>query len=95
MRSFLDNIERIAAAAYLPSDDDILHSRVRTVGITEQRFVIDRSTTYLVCDVGGSRAQRAVWASYFDDARAIIFLAPISAFDQVRARTSPFSPGLR
>lgn len=34
-------------------------------------------------DVGGSRSQRNVWAQFFHDATAIIFLAPISAFDEV------------
>jgi hypothetical protein len=33
-------------------------------------------------DVGGSRGQRHTWAPFFEDANAIIFLAPISAFDQ-------------
>jgi len=33
-------------------------------------------------DVGGARGQRPTWVPYFDDATAIIFLAPISAFDQ-------------
>lgn len=33
-------------------------------------------------DVGGARGQRHAWVPYFEDATAIIFLAPISAFDQ-------------
>jgi len=33
-------------------------------------------------DVGGARGQRKIWAPYFSDANAIIFLAPLSAFDQ-------------
>jgi len=33
-------------------------------------------------DVGGSRTQRAAWFPYFDDCDAIIFLAPISCFDE-------------
>jgi hypothetical protein len=33
-------------------------------------------------DVGGARGQRAAWLPFFDDASAIIFLAPVSAFDQ-------------
>lgn len=37
---------------------------------------------WVIYDVGGTRAQRAVWQSYFDDVDAIIFLAPLSAFDQ-------------
>ena len=62
--------------------EDILHARVRTVGITEERFRVDKQSVYRIYDVGGSRSQRHRWASYFDDAQAIIFLAPISAFDQ-------------
>ena len=38
-------------------------------------------------DVGGSRGQRHTWVPYFDDANAIIFLAPVSAFDQVNRAT--------
>jgi len=37
---------------------------------------------WLLYDVGGARGQRHAWVPYFDDATAIIFLAPISAFDQ-------------
>ena len=33
-------------------------------------------------DVGGTRSLRAAWAPFFDDVNAIIFLAPISAFDE-------------
>ncbi|PWN46634.1 guanine nucleotide binding protein, alpha subunit [Violaceomyces palustris] len=79
---FIDHIDRISDLAYQPTDDDILHARVRTVGITDDRFQIDKNTAYRIYDVGGSRNQRSFWAPYFDDAQAIIFLAPISAFDQ-------------
>ncbi|PWN46182.1 G-alpha-domain-containing protein [Ceraceosorus guamensis] len=79
---FLEQMPRIAAADFFPTDDDIMRARVRTVGITEDRFTVDRHTTYRICDVGGSRSQRVFWASFFEDARAIIFLAPVSAFDQ-------------
>ena len=34
-------------------------------------------------DVGGARGQRHSWAPFFDDANAIIYVAPISAYDQV------------
>jgi len=37
---------------------------------------------WYIYDVGGARGLRHAWVPYFDDARAIIFLAPISAFDQ-------------
>ncbi|TFK82996.1 G-protein alpha subunit [Polyporus arcularius HHB13444] len=82
---FLANIRRIAQPDYLPSNEDILHVRLQTIGVTEHQFDISMGgTTYnwLLYDVGGARGQRHAWVPYFDDATAIIFLAPISAFDQ-------------
>ena len=37
---------------------------------------------WCIYDVGGSRTQRNAWYPYFDDCDAIIFLAPISCFDE-------------
>ena len=79
---FLDNFTRIVSPCYQPTDDDILHSRVRTLGVTEDTFRVDRSLVYRIYDVGGSRSQRTAWASFLDDCDSIIFLAPLSAFDQ-------------
>ena len=39
-------------------------------------------TEWQIYDVGGSRSSRASWAPFFDDMDAIIFLAPISVFDE-------------
>ncbi|PPQ82540.1 hypothetical protein CVT25_007149 [Psilocybe cyanescens] len=64
---FLDSLERLTAPRYVPTDDDILHARLKTLGVSEYLFKI--STT--------------AWAPYFDDMDAIIFLAPLSCFDQV------------
>ncbi|KAH9839028.1 G-protein alpha subunit [Rhodofomes roseus] len=82
---FLDNIHRIARPDYLPSTDDILHVRLQTLGVKEHAFDINMGgVTYnwLLYDVGGARGQRQAWIPYFEDAAAIIFLAPISAYDQ-------------
>ncbi|CAG8735521.1 12502_t:CDS:2 [Acaulospora morrowiae] len=78
---FLDNADRFSNVDYLPTDEDILQARIRTVGVTEHKFEIDR-VTYKIYDVGGHRSQRHFWAPYFDDVNAIIFMAAISAFDQ-------------
>lgn len=79
---FLDSYTRILSPGYSPSDEDILHSRVRTLGVTESIFRVDKSLIYRIFDVGGSRSQRAAWAPFLDDVESIIFLAPLSAFDQ-------------
>lgn len=52
MQSFFDAINRLAHADYLPTDKDILYSRVRTTGITETSFSMDWMS-YSIFDVGG------------------------------------------
>jgi len=88
---FLDNLTRIAVPDYEPTDDDILQARLKTLGVTEHRFTLRPNAThgdtlnvadFRIYDVGGSRNQRATWMPFFDDVNAIVFLAPISAFDQ-------------
>ena len=39
--SFLDSIDRIAEENYIPTDDDILQARVRTLAVSEHLFNID------------------------------------------------------
>ncbi|KAH9949987.1 G-protein alpha subunit [Amylocystis lapponica] len=85
---FLNNISRVSAATYTPTTEDILHARIQTMGVAEHIFDVSlhgRTVTWHLYDVGGARGQRHTWVPYFDDATAIIFLAPISAFDQYLA----------
>ncbi|KAG8213278.1 guanine nucleotide binding protein, alpha subunit [Butyriboletus roseoflavus] len=83
---FLNNIARISAKEYIPSTaDDILHARIQTMGVAEHIFDVDihgKTVSWHLFDVGGARGQRHSWVPYFDDANAIIFVSPISAFDQ-------------
>ncbi|KAI9349773.1 guanine nucleotide binding protein, alpha subunit [Obelidium mucronatum] len=79
---FLDNLDRIFTPGYIPTDADILRCRIMTSTITESRFKIEQFE-YRIYDVGGQRSERKKWAPYFDDVTAIIFVAAISAFDQV------------
>ncbi|KAF8710142.1 hypothetical protein AX14_010823 [Amanita brunnescens Koide BX004] len=82
---FLKHISRVADPDYIPTTDDILHARIQTMGVTEHIFDVNihgKSVTWHLYDVGGARGQRHSWVPYFDDANAIIFVAPVSAFDQ-------------
>jgi guanine nucleotide-binding protein subunit alpha len=83
---FLDDAKRIATTDYEPTDDDVVRARLRTLGVQEHRFVFEQGRTagreWVMYDVGGTRSSRAAWFSYFDDMDAIIFLAPISCFDE-------------
>ncbi|TFK53943.1 G-alpha-domain-containing protein [Heliocybe sulcata] len=83
---FLDDIDRIATQGYVPSDDDVVRARLRTLGVQEHRLKFERGSEkgreWILYDVGGSRSCRAAWYPFFDDINAIIFLAPISCFDE-------------
>jgi len=84
---YLDDIPRITAKKYFPTDADVLKARLKTTGVVEHTFSIpsgnNQGAEWRIYDVGGARNQRHAWAPYFQDVTAIIFLAPISAFDQV------------
>jgi len=78
---FLDRFEVIAAANYIPSEQDVLRTRVRTTGIVENNFEIE-GVEYKMFDVGGQRSERKKWLHCFEHVTAVLFVAAISEFDQ-------------
>ncbi|XP_064477845.1 guanine nucleotide-binding protein subunit alpha-12-like [Ornithodoros turicata] len=82
VRYFFENLDRITAKDYTPNNQDILHARKATKGITE--FVIPvRGVPFRFVDVGGQRSQRQKWFRCFDSVTSILFLVSSSEFDQV------------
>ncbi|KAF7625433.1 hypothetical protein AFLA_002295 [Aspergillus flavus NRRL3357] len=79
---YFDAIERIAQPDYLPTDQDVLRSRVKTTGITETTFIIG-DLTYRMFDVGGQRSERKKWIHCFENVTTILFLVAISEYDQL------------
>ncbi|KAL3108347.1 hypothetical protein niasHT_014496 [Heterodera trifolii] len=79
---FLDSLDRISDANFVPTTQDILYLRVATLGVIEVTFKI-KEKTWRVFDVGGQRSQRKKWIHCFDDVRALIFVTAMSEFDQV------------
>ncbi|KAJ1942871.1 guanine nucleotide-binding protein subunit alpha, partial [Linderina pennispora] len=67
---------------YLPTDQDVLRSRVKTTGINETIFRVGE-LTYRMLDVGGQRSERKKWIHCFENVTAILFLVAISEYDQV------------
>jgi len=78
---YLSDMSRLTAVGYVPSDLDVLHSRVKTTGITETKFKVDK-LTYRMFDVGGQRSERKKWIHCFDNVTAVVFLVAISSYDQ-------------
>ncbi|KAH8092195.1 G-protein alpha subunit [Cristinia sonorae] len=83
---FISDVMRIARRDYVPTNEDVVRARLRTLGVQEHHIHFDTGPAagmdWILYDVGGSRTQRAAWTPYFDDCDAIIFLAPISCFDE-------------
>ncbi|KAL7056713.1 hypothetical protein AAHC03_020632 [Spirometra sp. Aus1] len=79
---FLDELDRIGAPNYRPTEQDILRTRVKTTGIVEFRFQL-RDLNFRIFDVGGQRSERKKWIHCFEDVTAIIFCVAMSEYDQV------------
>lgn len=82
LSSYFDSIDRIAAHDYLPNDQDVLRSRVKSTGITETTFII-QDLIYRMFDVGGQRTERKKWIHCFENVTTILFLVAISEYDQL------------
>ncbi|KAJ3568438.1 hypothetical protein NP233_g5711 [Leucocoprinus birnbaumii] len=83
---FLNDIDRILSPDYTPTDQDIVRARLRTTGVQEYRFTLDKGTgtarDWVMYDVASIRTSKAAWIPYFPDITALIFLAPVSSFNE-------------
>ncbi|KAJ7101649.1 guanine nucleotide binding protein, alpha subunit [Mycena epipterygia] len=90
---FLSDTARITTRTYVPSDNDVVRARRRTLGVQEWRIMLSNNSDsfdpeWVIYDVGGSHSMCHAWLPYFTAVNAIIFLAPISCFDECLAEDS-------
>nr|CAB3249915.1 guanine nucleotide-binding protein G(i) subunit alpha-like [Phallusia mammillata] len=81
---YLDELDRLCDPAYIPTEQDVLRTRVKTTGIIETAFEY-KNLNFTLIDVGGQRSERKKWIHCFQDVTAIIFCVGLSAYDQVLA----------
>ncbi|KAF8883078.1 heterotrimeric G protein alpha subunit B [Gymnopilus junonius] len=79
---YFNAIDRMSDPRYMPTDQDILRSRVKTTGITETTFKVGE-LTYKLFDVGGQRSERKKWIHCFENVTALVFLVSLSEYDQM------------
>ncbi|XP_035524197.1 guanine nucleotide-binding protein G(z) subunit alpha [Morone saxatilis] len=77
---YLNDLDRISAAEYIPTVEDILRSRDMTTGIVENKFTF-KELTFKMVDVGGQRSERKKWIHCFEGVTAIIFCVELSGYD--------------
>lgn len=81
---YLNDLERIAQSDYIPTQQDVLRTRVKTTGIVETHFTF-KDLHFKMFDVGGQRSERKKWIHCFEGVTAIIFCVALSAYDLVLA----------
>lgn len=78
---FMTRLDDVVQQGYVPNEQDILRARIRTTGIVEHRFIIDKND-FRIFDVGGQRNARKKWIHCFESVASIIFVAALSGYDQ-------------
>ncbi|KAJ3560476.1 hypothetical protein NP233_g10817 [Leucocoprinus birnbaumii] len=78
---FFNNVLRIGAPGYVPTETDVLRARQKSVGITETRFSMGQLSIHMF-DVGGQRSERKKWIHCFESVTSIIFCTALSEYDQ-------------
>ena len=75
------HIDRVFSHSYLPNDQDVLFSRVRTTGVIQTLFEVGKASVE-VFDVGGDRSYRKDWIHTFEGIHSLLFVASLSGYDQ-------------
>ncbi|KAJ3444185.1 guanine nucleotide-binding protein g(o) subunit alpha [Anaeramoeba flamelloides] len=78
---FLDDAERILDPDFIPTVEDIIHSRSRTTGIFDVDFNYD-NLKFRLWDVGGQRNERRKWIHCFQSVTAVLFVTSLNEYDQ-------------
>ncbi|XP_013380683.1 guanine nucleotide-binding protein G(i) subunit alpha isoform X2 [Lingula anatina] len=77
---YLNALDRISQPNYVPTEQDVLRTRVKTTGIVETHFTF-KDLHFKMFDVGGQRSERKKWIHCFEGVTAIIFIVAMSEYD--------------
>ncbi|CAB3999179.1 guanine nucleotide-binding G(i) subunit alpha-1, partial [Paramuricea clavata] len=88
---YLNSLDRLGSKDYLPTEQDVLRTRVKTTGIVETHFTF-KDLHFKMFDVGGQRSERKKWIHCFEGVTAIIFCVALSAYDLMLAEDDEMGP---
>uniref|UniRef100_A0A1B6C3R0 Guanine nucleotide-binding protein G(I) subunit alpha n=1 Tax=Clastoptera arizonana TaxID=38151 RepID=A0A1B6C3R0_9HEMI len=81
---YLNGLDRISQPNYVPTQQDVLRTRVKTTGIIETYFTF-KGLHFKMFDVGGQRSERKKWIHCFEGVTAVIFCVALSGYNLVLA----------
>jgi len=79
---FFDQIDTVCKHDYVPTFQDVVRCRIRTTGIVELEFQVEKHI-FKLFDMGGQRNERKKWIHCFENVTAVIFVAALSSYDQM------------
>ncbi|KAI0750498.1 heterotrimeric G protein alpha subunit 4 [Fomes fomentarius] len=84
---FSQHLDRLFHAAYVPTQEDIVHAYSKTTGIAEAVIHLpSRPDVYLrLIDAGGRRSERKKWIHVFHNISVVVFLANLNGYNQTLA----------
>jgi hypothetical protein len=80
-RSFFQNIDRLVALDYLPSDEDIFKVKIGTIMVSETVLPVGNQIHH-VFEIGGASVKREKWIHIVDDVDLVVIVASINKFDE-------------
>uniref|UniRef100_A0A1A8B0Z0 Guanine nucleotide binding protein (G protein), alpha 15 (Gq class) n=1 Tax=Nothobranchius furzeri TaxID=105023 RepID=A0A1A8B0Z0_NOTFU len=89
---YMNNLDRISAQDYIPTEQDVLRVRFPTTGIHDYAFTV-KNITLRIVDVGGQKSERRKWIHCFENVTSLIFLASLSEYDQVLEERESITKG--
>ena len=88
----VQNAERFAQSDYVPTEGDVLRTRLPQSGIVS--VGIDwRSFRLVAVDVAAQRSDKKRWIHYFEDVVAVAFVAALSHFDVLVTKSAASDGG--
>lgn len=78
---YLNRLDAVKSADFIPTEQDILRVRVPTTGIVEYNFSV-KTVPFRMIDVGGQRSERRKWIHCFEAVASVLFLVALSGYDQ-------------
>nr|CAD7604615.1 unnamed protein product [Timema genevievae] len=80
---YLNALDRISLPNYVPTQQDVLRTRVKTTGIVETHFSF-KGLHFKMFDVGGQRSERKKWIHCFEGVTSIIFCVALSVMQVIQ-----------